>query len=270
VPAIIFIFSLIFLGEKATIRKVAAVVLAIGGVAFIVSSGDSIAKAAGADSGNDPSTPLEKSAVIVGYVLAIVCTIGTAMYELLYDYLVCAPDAARREAAGGGGGGDLEMSEHMAPINDSSDTIDDLKSSLRIIGTMGVCVILIFWPLFIVLHYTEAEVFTLPDKTNALSLAGNAAMFVVYNLLLVFGISLTSPLFISTGMLLTIPGSLIVDQISRSTALNWRAYVGSGLIIVGFFLLGFGTASAEQRNDTPAIDKSINDTNHKLDDDDSR
>lgn len=257
---------------------------AAGGVTCIVLGGDSIAKAAGADAGNDPSAALSKGAKIVGYVLAIICTIGTAVYELLYDYLVCEPDVKRREEDDA----QQELLEPQSVVTASSnETIDDLKSSLRVIGTMGVCVMLMFWPLFIVFHFTEVEVFTWPDKTNALSLAGNAAMFVVCkfydkcyytfyffvyfycssldNLLLVFGISLTSPLFISTGMLLTIPGSLIVDQISRATILSWLAYVGSGLIIIGFFLLAFASDSsneAEPSEDTLRFDEEHESINH--------
>jgi len=66
-------------------------------------------------------------------------------------------------------------------------------------------------------------------------------------------------------MLLTIPGSLIVDQISRATILSWLAYVGSGLIIIGFFLLAFASESSDETEpseDTLRFDEEHESINH--------
>jgi solute carrier family 35 protein F3/4 len=59
----------------------------------------------------------------------------------------------------------------------------------------------------------------------------------LFNCLLILGIVISSPLFISVGSLLTIPASVVSDWLLHGTVLPLLSYLGMAAIIVGFLLL---------------------------------
>jgi solute carrier family 35 protein F3/4 len=59
----------------------------------------------------------------------------------------------------------------------------------------------------------------------------------LFNCLLILGIVISSPLFISVGSLLTIPASVVSDWLLHGTVLPILSYMGMLAIVVGFLLL---------------------------------
>jgi len=139
-----------------------------------------------------------------GIITVVVSTILYALYEVLYKRVVTG-------------------NRPSSPSN-----------ALFFLGMAGFWGALIFWPLFFVFHYTGYEKFELPDVNDLGELFMNLALDCSYNFLLLLGIMLTSPLFISVGTLLTVPASILADKIVHNTMLPKLAWPGIGLIIIGF------------------------------------
>jgi len=69
------------------------------------------------------------------------------------------------------------------------------------------------------------------------ALAGTAALQLVFNYLVSFGIAFTFPLFISIGTLIGVPFNAVVDAIFRGTEFGAYKIIACFMIIIGFLLL---------------------------------
>ncbi|XP_077990009.1 solute carrier family 35 member F4-like [Glandiceps talaboti] len=92
------------------------------------------------------------------------------------------------------------------------------------------------WPIMIVLYFTGVETWDWSDMPWDY-LCGSAALQVVYNFLINFGIAFTYPLFIAVGTVLGIPLNTVVDFIWRDVAFGYIKIIGTVLIIAGFILM---------------------------------
>lgn len=68
-----------------------------------------------------------------------------------------------------------------------------------------------------------------------------------FNVLMLVGMTLTSPLFMSVGSMLIIPCSILADWLLHGTTPSLLAIVGSTLVIAGFFVLKSGDAFARMQ-----------------------
>lgn len=69
------------------------------------------------------------------------------------------------------------------------------------------------------------------------ALAGTAVLQLVFNYLVSFGIAFTFPLFISIGILLSVPFNAAADAIFRGEDFGLYKIVALVMIIIGFMLL---------------------------------
>lgn len=110
--------------------------------------------------------------------------------------------------------------------------------SALMMGLLGVATLLFVWPLIPLLDATGLEPFEWPipaEKWEMMML--NAALDTVYNVLLLIGILISSPLIISVGVMLVVPSSMVVDGILHDTRFHDLAYGGVALILLGFLVL---------------------------------
>ncbi|KAA0176022.1 hypothetical protein FNF27_02414 [Cafeteria roenbergensis] len=110
--------------------------------------------------------------------------------------------------------------------------------SALMMGLFGVATLLFVWPLIPLLDATGLEPFEWPipaQKWEMMML--NAALDTVYNVLLLIGILISSPLVISVGVMMVVPSSMVVDGILHNTRFQPLAYGGVALIVLGFLVL---------------------------------
>ena len=115
--------------------------------------------------------------------------------------------------------------------NQSSDMIF-LQSS------MGIFVILIYWPIFFIFHHLNIEKFELPSTSNQYV---TLLLTVILNVLFIgsyfMGIVLTNALFISVIIVFVLPIGYFSDVIIYSYISNIWAYLGTSFIIIGFLIM---------------------------------
>lgn len=106
------------------------------------------------------------------------------------------------------------------------------------LSSLGLFSTLVLWPILLVLHFTQAEEITGPDKIPWLYICTSSALSVVFNFSINFGIAYTYPLFISLGTVLGIPINALVDLLVRNVNLffTWK-FAATDLIIGGFLLM---------------------------------
>lgn len=107
------------------------------------------------------------------------------------------------------------------------------------LSSLGLFSTLILWPVVLTLHFTKVEELSgngvvIPWKLISVS----AALSVVFNFSINFGIAYTYPLFISLGTVLGIPLNGIVDIAVRhvNLFLTWK-FVGVDLVVAAFLLM---------------------------------
>jgi len=96
----------------------------------------------------------------------------------------------------------------------------------------------------------------LAGRTWALIIVGSF-FTLAFNACITFGIAITNPLFISIGVLLTVPASLFVDALrasSSQSAITSSVYIGAALVCASFALVLY---------DHRGRDDAINESHHR-------
>lgn len=117
------------------------------------------------------------------------------------------------------------------------DPIKGPERSVLYLGLMGSCTLVLQWPITLVLHYTGIETFELPPPMVQYGIGINVGLDLVLNGANFIGIAFTSPLFMTVGSVLTIPTSVLADKIIQNYVLPVWAFLGMGVIMIGFILL---------------------------------
>jgi hypothetical protein len=125
---------------------------------------------------------------VMGYVFTFVTTILYSIWEVTFKVL--------------------------GPEEEDDALVED---SCLIFGLCGVANILLVWPGLFVVDAVGYETFQLPPHDTLTILIINGFMDAVFNVLLVLGIALTSPLFVTCGTMLAIPASILWDFIAHGT-----------------------------------------------------
>lgn len=102
---------------------------------------------------------------------------------------------------------------------------------------MGIFTLVTLWPVFLVLHYSGVEPLEWPSGPKGRMLALSAALDTLYNVALLFGISVTSPLWMSVGTVLVVPATMIADFIVHNVTVGAMAGGGIALILIGFVVM---------------------------------
>ena len=123
---------------------------------------------------------------------------------------------------------------------------------------LGLINLLCFWPILEIMHFTHYE-HILWEHIPWSYLCGSAALGLVFNFLINFGIAFTFPLFISLGTVLGIPINAGVDAIWRGAPFSWAKGIGAVMIIVGFILMSFRSSNEEneERSSTPRMTSAL-------------
>jgi drug/metabolite transporter (DMT)-like permease len=104
----------------------------------------------------------------------------------------------------------------------------------------GLWTFVIISPILLVLHFSGVMVLSVPsDNLIIFCIISSSICGFFINLLLNFGIVLTSPLFISVGAMICVPGTVVADYVLHNTPITVVQAVGTGAILVGFALLNF-------------------------------
>lgn len=248
----VFIFSAVLLDEEISFRKLASVALCVAGVAVLA-----LSKPA-SDSGGVKVT-------VWGYVFLMVSVIFYGMYEVLYKYAVegghaeaeqsgehSEPLLATTAVAGAPTKSSLNASNvvESSPANDKDGEVAawnewllQIEFPMLVSAIIGVATLLTQWPVFFALNAIESgpfsEPFILPNHDETVLLVLNAFLDSWYYMLLVFGIAITNPVFMSVGVMLVSPASFVVDYFLHGTRLVPQAWGGVALVILGFVLLQF-------------------------------
>ncbi|XP_078490027.1 solute carrier family 35 member F3 [Ciona intestinalis] len=101
---------------------------------------------------------------------------------------------------------------------------------------LGVTNILFLWVIFVILYATGVETLVTSEIPWSY-MCGSAALSLVFNFLVNFGIAFTYPLFISIAMMLGIPLNAAVDTIFRDELFSSWRLAAALLVIVGFSLM---------------------------------
>lgn len=114
-----------------------------------------------------------------------------------------------------------------------------LEASMLMLSTIGFFTLTLMWPIFPLFNATKVEIWEWPSASKLEELTANAIMDGTYNLLLLYGIMLSSPLFMSVGTMLVVPVSIFVDHFVHGTKLSPEAILGVCFIVLGFICLNF-------------------------------
>ncbi|GMT02827.1 hypothetical protein PENTCL1PPCAC_25001 [Pristionchus entomophagus] len=141
----------------------------------------------------------------LGIVLAIASAVLAALYKVLFKYIL----------------GDA--------------TLGQVSLFMTCLGLMNIVLNAI--PAFLLIFFNAEylNVATLPW----LPLVGSAALGLLFNFLIAFGIALLHPLVIAVGMLLGIPMNTVVDIIAGQVAASVLFICGSVCVIISFLLVIF-------------------------------
>jgi len=107
---------------------------------------------------------------------------------------------------------------------------------------VGLFNFLLLWPVFFVLHYTNYEIFELPNRNQWLALIANGLIGTVLSeLLWLFGCFCTSSLIATLAISLTIPLTMFADVIIKKVHYDTLFYIGSMPMFLSFFIVALLT-----------------------------
>lgn len=163
-----------------------------------------------------------------GIVLVISAALGSALYQVLFKRII----------------GDA--------------TGPQVALFLTLIGLINM---LIFWTIFLFLHYMEFEVINWKE-IPWINVNGSALLGLVFNFLVNFGISVTFPLFISIGILVGLPLNAVADTLFFGKVFGVYKSVSLVSILIGFMLMLIPTNRLSQfeRNFKCSQDNVTDDT----------
>ena len=156
----------------------------------------------------------------------IISVMGFALDEVMFK----RAETAREVAAGEG---------------EDGAKASKLEESVLFIGFSGIINLLIGWPILLILDATGVETYE-PMGNFGGQIMLNGFIDTVFNAAFIWGVSLTSPLFMSTGTIMIIPVGIVVDILLGKGSLTFVALCGVFLIVAGFLTLSF--ASSRQPN----------------------
>ncbi|KAJ1955840.1 hypothetical protein IWQ62_005437 [Dispira parvispora] len=202
-----YIFSVWLLNDKLMWSKVSAVLISVAGVMLMVlvnrDPSDTLANPVDRDQGSVASKPRE----FVGDALSILCASLIGLYQVLYKKHGTTPDY------------------HSLIFVDG------------ILALLGLSTLLLCWIPIPILSWTGWEVFEFPTWPVLRIIMINSFFGVLYNGAFIVVLALTTPLFASVGIMLTIPCIATIDMIISGELLAWNVMLGGLGILAGFALL---------------------------------
>ncbi|KJZ74463.1 hypothetical protein HIM_06059 [Hirsutella minnesotensis 3608] len=119
-------------------------------------------------------------------------------------------------------------------------------------GLVGLFNLVMLWPLFFILHWTNIEPFEMPPSGKVWAvIAANSLSSFVSDLSWAFAMLLTTPLVVTVGLSLTIPLSLIGEMIQYGQYSSFMYWIGAAVVFISFLFINNesqeegGTAAGE-------------------------
>ncbi|EDV29645.1 uncharacterized protein TRIADDRAFT_52255 [Trichoplax adhaerens] len=171
---------------------------------------------------------------IIGVVLAVTCSVISAFYRVFVKLII----------------GDRPL----------------LQISL-LVSNIGVISLFLSWIPVIILSNIGVDInlwSTIPWGPLMVAVAFN----VLYNFLVILGIAITYPIFVSLGALFGIPLNSIIDAVTRNLAFTEAKIFGTVLLILAFVILLIPTGKAikiSQKFTNIILCKVSKDTHHPQD-----
>lgn len=112
---------------------------------------------------------------------------------------------------------------------------------------VGMINIMTLWPGLLLVHYIAVERFQWPSGETMGYITLNAFLGTCVSDLLWSAVVLfTTPLVATMGLSLTIPLAMTAELIFKSKSFSWLYLGGSGMVLLGFFLVNIDTAEKEK------------------------
>ncbi|KAJ1914974.1 hypothetical protein H4219_004549 [Mycoemilia scoparia] len=257
-----YLFSVLLLGDKIKFSKCLAIVISIGGVLLMTlwNSDDGNGGTIGEDNqdssisnnkaiamktdASSTSSILPKRSIgiaskteLIGDLMSVVSAVLIGLYQVLYK-------------------------KYMAPKNFHSLFFVNVLTAM-----LGAATLLVMWFPLPILSIIKFEPFAWPTRSQLYMIFANAFFGVAYNGGYMVMLALTSPLFASVGVMLTIPILSIIDMFMQHSLLQWNVFVGGCGILVGFGILTWAQTkdmkkSAEAATETSNEDWQIESSSH--------
>ena len=234
----VYALSIMFLSEKIRVRKIAGLLMLVGGVVVVIvfsvsrkDSGSSPAPSNSSELRPSFSSPLVPSPVPVavghvgkdslwGYFSLLCSVILFALYEVLFKV------AEIRDSL-----------EHRGAVVREDSDIQRLDISVIFLGFSGLFNAAIAWFVVYAFNRVNLEPFRLPDEKYTKLILINAVLDTVFNAAFLWGVTLMSPVFMSTGTVIIIPIGVVVDYLLGKGILTTNALIGILLIVSGFSIM---------------------------------
>ncbi|KAH3761500.1 DUF6 domain protein [Pelomyxa schiedti] len=207
--AFVFLFSILMLGEIVTPIKLIAVSTSLLGVFVVAFSGGAPFRGSAVSTSTGESVAQLSSAA--GFMFVSLSTIGYALYQVLYRKYSVDP---------------------LRPHN--------VRDTLLFLGLVGFFNFLLLWVFFAVWNIFGIESYESPTGTTLLYLVLLGCLDATQNLLILLAIINSSPLFVSVGLLLTIPAAMFFDLILYGYLVPLIGIIGICVIVTGFVTLNYG------------------------------
>ncbi|XP_077306337.1 LOW QUALITY PROTEIN: solute carrier family 35 member F5-like [Lithobates pipiens] len=133
--------------------------------------------------------------------------------------------------------GALLYAVYIVMIKRNVDREDKLDIPM-FFGFVGLFNLLLLWPGFFLLHYTQLEAFEFPNNLVWMYLVINGLVGTVLSeFLWLWGCFLTSSLIGTLALSLTIPLSIIADICMQKVSFSWVFFAGALPVFISFFIV---------------------------------
>eukprot|EP00746_Dinoflagellata_sp_MGD_P019957 gnl/MRDRNA2_/MRDRNA2_146399_c0_seq1.p1 gnl/MRDRNA2_/MRDRNA2_146399_c0~~gnl/MRDRNA2_/MRDRNA2_146399_c0_seq1.p1 ORF type:complete len:298 (+),score=59.64 gnl/MRDRNA2_/MRDRNA2_146399_c0_seq1:106-894(+) len=245
----IFVYglSICLLGERLERNKVLGVILAIGGVALIVSQ-------------KEKEKGVHENAICYFWCLVNNCLY--AFFVVLYDrfYVGKAPQQGNVETNGEGSfvSDENALFEHesVTPKNGIKFSLGDVVLAL---GLRGLVVFLITGPVLGFLNWTGLEKLQAPEESETWTFFTITLMDWMFNAGFLLGIVVLSGLWVTVGLVLVVPAGLITDVVLHDLRVTNLAILGAFFVIAAFFLVNIPSKEPEDDGEDEAEDDEEDD-----------
>ncbi len=225
----VFLFSVLLLKESVSLLKILSVLICVSGIVMLCI--DSLEHRSEDEKNN-----------IWGCVLVIISTILFALYEVLLKRWGAlrekeVTEKVTKEDSEEASEVDSEHFKHESVKDVLRKNLHVIEHSFLFTGLIGFFTLALTWPGIFLVDLLGYETFELPQGNALYIVLIMMALDSLSNFVLLIGIALSSPLFISVGALSSIPATVVADYIAHGTVLPPLSYFGILSIVLGFLLL---------------------------------
>jgi len=209
--AVVFVLSVFLLKEHVSLIKVVAVLFCGGGVVL-----EAFAPT--------PSDEDQGESDVIGVLMVLLSMFLFSIYEVVFKKLE--------------GGKEEDVTTNVSNVEPQNPATVAASDALIILSLIGLWNCVLVPILIIIWNFGGWETFELPPSATVWGqIIANGALDGMYNCALLVGITVSSPLFMSMGCLLSIPISILIDVLRKQFIVSGFSIGGSLCIVIGFVLL---------------------------------